>query len=313
MDTKLHVNRFLDLIVGDRNPVTAPARHIKIPQTIAHRWHLWGLSTNLISVRQDAFVGFNLWSPPPRPDEPYVLLMAHHDTVPNCPGLDDNGSGMAVIDAIAKMHVNDGKKLNLAFCMPDFEEGDPRVWDIVKDLTPDQLTDPDIYWDAIYEKLPDVTGFLGARSLYKRLDERGLLEGLDAVFNFDTVGYRSEEQQVPPRVPGFIAKKAEKGDFVGVVGNWKARKWMKAIKRESRQKEFKTVRLTVPGKGKLIPDTRRSDHAVFWSRKKPAVFFTDTANFRNPNYHRSTDLVVDSGFIAQTAEFVYELLKKEHL
>jgi Zn-dependent M28 family amino/carboxypeptidase len=33
----------------------------------------------------------------------------------------------------------------------------------------------------------------------------------------------------------------------------------------------------------------RSDHVRFWYAGLPAIQVTDTANFRNPHYHRSTD------------------------
>ena len=33
----------------------------------------------------------------------------------------------------------------------------------------------------------------------------------------------------------------------------------------------------------------RSDHVNFWRAGLPAIQVTNTANFRNPNYHRSTD------------------------
>ena len=34
----------------------------------------------------------------------------------------------------------------------------------------------------------------------------------------------------------------------------------------------------------------RSDHAAFWRRGVPALLVTDTASFRNPHYHRPTDV-----------------------
>ena len=40
-----------------------------------------------------------------------------------------------------------------------------------------------------------------------------------------------------------------------------------------------------------MPHTRRSDHASFWDVGYSAVVLTDTANFRNPHYHRETDTV----------------------
>jgi hypothetical protein len=51
------------------------------------------------------------------------------------------------------------------------------------------------------------------------------------------------------------------------------------------------VPLIVPGNGEQLPDTRRSDHTAFWEQGFAAVMVTDTANFRNPHYHRSTDTI----------------------
>jgi Zn-dependent M28 family amino/carboxypeptidase len=39
----------------------------------------------------------------------------------------------------------------------------------------------------------------------------------------------------------------------------------------------------------LLLDIFRSDHAPFWAAGVPAIMLTDTANFRNPNYHKPTD------------------------
>jgi Zn-dependent M28 family amino/carboxypeptidase len=38
-----------------------------------------------------------------------------------------------------------------------------------------------------------------------------------------------------------------------------------------------------------IREMFRSDHSPFWAAGIPAVLITDTANFRNPNYHAPTD------------------------
>lgn len=42
----------------------------------------------------------------------------------------------------------------------------------------------------------------------------------------------------------------------------------------------------------------RSDHVPFWEAGLPALMLTDTAEFRNPNYHRTTDtaLTLDPSF-----------------
>ncbi len=54
---------------------------------------------------------------------------------------------------------------------------------------------------------------------------------------------------------------------------------------------MKFVDLVTPQKGRVLPDTRRGDHAPFWDANIPALFITDTANFRNPNYHQPSDTV----------------------
>ncbi len=66
------------------------------------------------------------------------------------------------------------------------------------------------------------------------------------------------------------------------------------------------VPLVVPGNGELLPDTRRSDHTAFWEQGIPAVMLTDTANFRNPHYHRSTDTIdtLNLDFLTSVADGV---------
>jgi Zn-dependent M28 family amino/carboxypeptidase len=50
---------------------------------------------------------------------------------------------------------------------------------------------------------------------------------------------------------------------------------------------------------KVLPDILRSDHAAFLKAGFPALMATDTANFRNPNYHTATDTVstIDPDFL----------------
>jgi hypothetical protein len=41
----------------------------------------------------------------------------------------------------------------------------------------------------------------------------------------------------------------------------------------------------------MLKDASRSDHAAYWEHNLPAIMITDTANFRNPNYHRPSDRI----------------------
>jgi Zn-dependent M28 family amino/carboxypeptidase len=45
----------------------------------------------------------------------------------------------------------------------------------------------------------------------------------------------------------------------------------------------------VAGFAPIVGQFSRSDHLSFWRAGIPAILITDTADFRNPNYHRPTD------------------------
>jgi hypothetical protein len=83
------------------------------------------------------------------------------------------------------------------------------------------------------------------------------------------------------------------GDFLAVVGNDASQGIVTAITSSGSRAvpPLKMIPLVVPGRGELLPDTRRSDHAAFWDHDYPAVMLTDTANFRNPHYHRPSDTI----------------------
>jgi hypothetical protein len=57
----------------------------------------------------------------------------------------------------------------------------------------------------------------------------------------------------------------------------------------------------LPFDGWILPATRLSDHASFWDAGWPALMVTDTAFFRNPNYHLPSDIIdtLDFEFMAQ--------------
>lgn len=305
-----HIADFMKLIVGDRNPMTAPEKHAQTPYLIAERWANWNLEAQVHQFEYHEFQGHNVWVGPQNPDKPFILLVAHHDTVPNCPGADDNGSGIAVLDAIARLYTVKYNEFNLALCLTDFEEGDPRIWTMYTSNTDfSTVSGRQKFWKQAENEFSDLVGFLGSYKLLKFLSNQDLLGNFEVMFNFETVGYSSGEQKIPKGIPKKLANKIERGNFVGIVGNKKAKNWMRRIKLVKSQPEsIPALCLTVPGKGRLIPDSRRSDHALFWDAKLPAIMFTDTANFRNPNYHLPTDTKVDTEFIAGVTQLTIDAL-----
>jgi len=97
-------------------------------------------------------------------------------------------------------------------------------------------------------------------------------------------------------------EKRRKGNFIGIIGNWRSMRFGRAVLRGFRNNSGLPVEsLFLPFDGWILPETRLSDHASFWDAGLPALMVTDTAFFRNPNYHLPSDTIdtLDFDFMAQ--------------
>jgi hypothetical protein len=59
--------------------------------------------------------------------------------------------------------------------------------------------------------------------------------------------------------------------------------------------------LDMPAVPLVMPEMRLSDQLCYWDEGFPAIMVTDTALFRNPNYHRATDTVETLDFQAMAS------------
>ena len=101
-----------------------------------------------------------------------------------------------------------------------------------------------------------------------------------------------------PRWPGYPSQ----GNFIGIIGNWRSLHLGRAVLRGFRKNKSLPARsLFLPFDGRILPETRLSDHASFWDAGVPALMVTDTAFFRNPNYHLPSDTMdtLDFTFMAE--------------
>ena len=53
-----------------------------------------------------------------------------------------------------------------------------------------------------------------------------------------------------------------------------------------------------------MPVLARSDHVPFWDAQIPAVMWTDTSEYRNPNYHQESDTpeTLNYAFLGQVTQ-----------
>lgn len=185
--------------------------------------------------------------------EEVVLVGAHYDAF--YAGADDNTSGAAAVLELARVLSRQRYPRTLRFVGFDLEEL------------------------ALIGSTRYITGHTGP-------------ERIVASLVFDCIGYFDTRPGSQQSLPGLPTPAA--GDFLAVIGNDVSSH--RAAEVYALNQEFDFIPIvpilaprdgTSPTAGNLM----RSDHAPFWLTGHEALFFTDTANFRNRHYHRDTDTV----------------------
>jgi hypothetical protein len=104
----------------------------------------------------------------------------------------------------------------------------------------------------------------------------------------EMLGYFSDEpgSQTYP-APGMGLLYPSRGNFISVVGNGSSWGFTRRVKaRMAGATELPVRSINAPAS---VPGVDFSDHLNFWGYGWNAVMITDTAFFRNSNYHQVTD------------------------
>lgn len=189
-----------------------------------------------------------------KPEE-IVIVGAHYDTCFN-PGADDNASAVAGLLELARIMSAETALRTIKFIA--FVNEEPPFFK---------------------------TENMGSRVYTRAVKKKA--ENIKAVLILEMIGYYSDKpfsQLYPPFFGPFYPNK---GNFVGIVGNFSSR-WLikKAASSFKRQTPFPVESVTTFA---FIPGVDFSDHWSFWKEGYPAIMITDTAFYRNPNYHSDTD------------------------
>jgi hypothetical protein len=118
------------------------------------------------------------------------------------------------------------------------------------------------------------------------------------------VGYASSAPSSQRLPTGLPIQLRDTGDFLGLLANDQSAAVMQLVLATARACTPAlpvTGLKVVPGAERAFPVLARSDHVPFWIRQIPAVMWTDTAEFRNPHYHRPSDTpdTLDYSFLHQ--------------
>lgn len=268
-----HLTETLKQLVGERHPRSSPTRLRDIEVYLQQQFAQAGLSVTTqpfpaLGGTYRNVIGTAQPSAMVHPAPP-LMLAAHFDTVEGSPGADDNASALAVM-------------LHVAYQVKHLKLGRP-IWFIAFNLEEENLLGSQAYTSLLRKSSATIHGAI-------------VLE---------CVGYASHHansQKIPPGVPIAVPTT---GNFLAVIGNERSQSLTSSVA-QAMKSHLPIVPLVVPGNGEKLPDTRRSDHTSFWEQGFPAVMLTDTANFRNPHYHRPTDTLetLNLDFIASVADGV---------
>jgi len=270
-------DRHLRALIGERHPASFPTALRLAEGYLTEQFKVLGLevSTHPFEALGDTYrnvIGTRPASHPSPESHAPLIVAAHYDTVSGSPGADDNASALAVLLEAARCLRSVPLSREVRFIAFSLEE-------------------------------EDLLGSLAYVSSLKKVGHE-----IAGAIVLECVGYTCAtegSQRKPAGVPIVVPTV---GDFLAIVGNTASAALVAAVEGAAKERvpDLKTVALTVPGNGELVPDTRRSDHAAFWHYGYPAVMLTDTANFRNPNYHASTDTIetLDLGFMEKVARTI---------
>jgi aminopeptidase YwaD len=259
-------------LIGERHPDSSPGSLQAAADYLTQQFTGLGLMTSRheFSVRGKTYGNVIATTPPAQPESALPLILAaHYDTVMGSPGADDNASALAVLlDVASRLAAMPLRRpiRFLAFCLEE-------------------------------------ENLLGSRAYVAHL--KSTRQSIEGAIILECVGYASDEedsQKIPPGVPVAVPTV---GNFLAVIGNQQSQNLTISLDHTMRS-HVPIVPLVVPGNGELLPDTRRSDHTSFWEQGFAAVMLTDTANFRNPHYHRPTDTLdtLNLDFMGQVADGV---------
>ena len=186
-----------------------------------------------------------------------IVVGAHYDAAGELPGADDNASGVAGLIELARL---------LGAAPPPV-----RV-----ELVAYSLEEPP------YFRSPYMGSAVHAGSLKRSGADVRLMVSLEMIGYFSD----AEDSQAFPS-PVLKMFYPSRGDFISVVGKFGQGSVVRRVKGAMQGASLLPVySINAP---RLVPGVDYSDHMNYWDAGYPAVMITDTAFYRNPNYHTARD------------------------
>jgi Zn-dependent M28 family amino/carboxypeptidase len=204
-----------------------------------------------------------------------IVVGAHYDAAGPRPGADDNASGVAGLIELARLLGKSSPPVKV-------------------ELVAYTLEEPPFFRSQ----------YMGSYIHAQALRNEGAR--VRAMFSLEMIGYFSDEegsQRFP--VPVLRLFYPTKGNFISVIGKMGQALLVRKIK--GAMKGASSLPVYSINAPRSIPGVDFSDHMNYWDAGYPAVMITDTAFYRNLNYHTTADTAekLDYNRMAQVVEGVY--------
>jgi len=242
------------------------AKRFKFNGAARVRYQLFQAQTSFTSEEKANY--YNViaeFGPPQLPNTPMVVVGAHYDACEDTPGADDNASGIAGLIELITLLAHHPKP----------------------DITVQVVAYPN-------EESPHFgSGSMGSAVHSRDLKRKGI--DLRAAIVLEMIGYYSDaprSQNYPLNLFGIQPLSTiygNTGNFIGVVGHWRQANLVKTVKQA--MQSISGLRVEAIAAPQSLVGVSFSDHASYWRDGFPAVMITDTAFYRNHNYHQKTDTV----------------------
>ena len=188
-----------------------------------------------------------------------IVIGAHYDVCDNQPGADDNASGVAGMLELSRLLSTAPLTNKIQFVAYTLEE-------------------PPFF------RTENMGSYVHAASL--KASEKDVL----GMVSLEMIGYfddRKGTQDYPLNILKLVY--GTKGNYITLVNQFSKGKFAKKLTRKfKRNASIRTKKFTGPS---ALPGIDFSDHLNYWKFGFSALMITDTAFYRNKNYHEATDTI----------------------
>lgn len=256
--------QFLTQIQPPRNHKNIESLN-KVALYIKEKFELYGLETHYQTYETNGNTYKNVIGVLNPQYEKTLVIGGHYDVCGDIQGADDNASAIAgVIDTARQLSLSK-EQLNFKVEFVAFTLEEPPHFG-----------------------LETMGSFVHAKSL--KDNDRDII----GMINYEMIGYFTDKPNSQDYPIEFMKSfYPSTGNFIANVSNENSKEFLGKFDFGNVDKKIESFDIVLPEPFSLIT---ASDHLNYWKLGFNAIMVTDTAHFRNPNYHKDTDTIETINF-----------------